>query len=125
MTPIIRLLILMAFAVPSVRTDASSLNSGELTGTVTDSEGAAIGNAYLVVHPDSSDQRDTTILHSDKEGHFQTNLELGFYDVCVMSPAFTAECKKIRVKSAAPTTARFKLKIATEVLEALGDKFGR
>ena len=59
--------------------------------TVTDSEGAVIGSAHIFVHRDplATAAIPDRIMDADKDGKLELALAEGYYDVCVMSPAFT------------------------------------
>ena len=98
-----------------------------LSGTVTDSEGAAISRAHVIVHRDSSDpgqilngvgiKRDITT-STDESGKFSMELPSGFYDVFVTATAFTPHAEKIRMKGKAKAY-RIKLKISEMVINNL------
>jgi hypothetical protein len=89
---------------------ADSTPAGRLAGVVTDSEGAAISNAVVVVHWDThgadavrgsvpgltEDLRLTT----DKAGGFSAELAPGFYDVAVFATAFSPQAFKLRLRTA-------------------------
>jgi hypothetical protein len=64
-----------------------SARAGTLSGTVRDSEGAVISNAYIVVHWDSSGSNDLKdnlrikqdiVAITDSSGHFSVELPPGF-----------------------------------------------
>jgi hypothetical protein len=92
--------------------------------SVFDSEGAVIGKAHLFVHRDPI--ATTTVpdgtLDADTNGRLEVALPNGFYDVCVMSPAFTPTCRKLIVRSQ-DVDMKFRLSASPEVLEQIGDKF--
>jgi hypothetical protein len=108
------LVILLAPTIPAFSTTL-------LTGVVTDSDGAVIPNAYIIVHWDSSgsyDRRienigvkDDRVLHADQTGAFALELPPGFYDVFVGSEGFTPTCCKIRLKHETKVTYSPKLKV--------------
>jgi hypothetical protein len=107
---------------------ALALSSGTLSGTVCDSEGAAIGNAHIMVRPDMSGKKSQGVMSDirltvDKKGHFETRLSPGFYDLCVMADAFTPECQKVFLGSGSVIAQRFRLQISPVVVKQLGDKF--
>ena len=64
-----------------------------ITGQITDSEGAVIANARLLVHWDSSGSavglsdnsgiKQDVIAVTDASGHYSANVPAGFYDVFV------------------------------------------
>jgi hypothetical protein len=98
-----------------------------VSGTVLDSEGAAIEKAYVVVRADASGKRESVkspnlMIETDKEGHFSVTVTSGFYDVCVMADAFSPHCEKIFVGHE-PLAPKIKLKADPEVMKRLGDTF--
>jgi len=92
-----------------------------LSGTVRDSEGAAISNAHVIVHWDSSGsnylndnlgtKQDITVT-SDSKRQFSVELAPGFYDVIVTARSFSPHCEKIRLKGKEIKTRAVKLKIS-------------
>src|SRR5215475_8798307 len=76
-------------------------------GTVTDSSGAAISGAMVLVHWDSAGStvglttnigiKKDLIIKTDEKGSFTADLPWGFYDVFFSAMAFTPTCRKIRV----------------------------
>jgi hypothetical protein len=92
-----------------------------LTGTVLDSEGAAIGDAHIIVHWDHSGSdylkdnlgiKEDITATSDSSGQFSVELPSGFYDVFVAATAFTPHCEKIRLKGKETKTYKVKLKVS-------------
>jgi hypothetical protein len=105
---------------------ATAQSAPNLRGTLTDTVGATIPGAFVAVHPDtlgeaSSEKRETKTLFSDANGIFGLIVEPGFYDVCVMSPAFTPECRKMNVKVGQLVSPRFRLRVSPEVERLLAD----
>ncbi len=101
--------------------------AASVTGTVIDSEGAAIRKAQIVIRTDSSGRRGAVkrsdlILETDAKGHFTANLSPSFYDVCVMADAFSPNCQKLLI-STASLTINIQLKADPEVMKRLGDVF--
>jgi|SRR5215472_15304725 len=77
----------------------------ELTGQVTDSEGAVIANARVVLHWDSSGGavgylglKQDVIVVTNASGFYSADVPAGFYDVFVSAPAFTPIAAKVIVK---------------------------
>jgi len=77
----------------------------ELTGQVTDSEGAVIANARVVLHWDSSGGavgylglKQDVIVVTNSSGFYSADVPAGFYDVFVSAPAFTPIAAKVIVK---------------------------
>ena len=104
-------------AVSFSATDSVSVS--RLAGVVTDSEGAAISNAVVVVHWDrhgadavrgslpglTEDLRLTT----DKAGGFSAELAPGFYDIAVFARAFSPQAFKLRLRTAKAKPSTIKL----------------
>jgi len=122
-----KILMILLLATPLT---ALSGEKTKLTGIVADSEGAAIRNAFVVVRPDfagsmDSNEPETHTLRSDKDGQFESSLDRGIYDVCVMATAFTPECRKIHIAAAPSGVLKFRLKASPVVVEQLGDSFDK
>jgi hypothetical protein len=116
-------------SIVSVVLSCSLVNAAaaSVTGTVVDSEGAAIEKAHIVIRADTSGKREAVkgrdlILETDREGQFSANFPPGFYDLCVMANAFSPHCEKIFVDHA-PLAPKIKLKADPEVIRRLGDTF--
>lgn len=86
---------------------AFGVKAGTLTGTVKDSEGAAISNAEVIVHwdpsganylPDNISMKADVTATTDKDGRFSIDLPPGFYDVFVTAMAFSPRAEKIRLR---------------------------
>lgn len=78
-----------------------------LQGLVTDSEGAVISGARLLIHWDPSGStvglttnvgiKQDLVTTTNSNGSFSIDLPSGFYDVFVSAPAFSPRCDKIRI----------------------------
>jgi hypothetical protein len=77
-----------------------------ITGHVTDSEGAIIAKARVLIHWDPTSRRtsvtndqiqDVSVL-TDERGAYSVPVATGFYDVFVSAPAFTPVAAKVVVK---------------------------
>jgi hypothetical protein len=88
---------------------------------VRDSEGAAISNAHIVVHWDSSGFnylkdnlgiKQDIAATTDARGRFSVELPPGFYDVFVTATAFSPRCDKVRVKGKETRTYDVKLTVS-------------
>jgi hypothetical protein len=100
---------------------AVSTKAATLSGTVRDSEGAAIPNARITVHWDASGanylkdslgvKQDLSVT-SDSKGQFSLELPPGFYDLFVTAAAFSPHCEKIRLKGNEAKSFLIKLKIS-------------
>lgn len=101
---------------------------GMIKGMITDSEGAAIGKARVLLHWDSVGSqgdlktnigiREDRVAITDKDGHFEIRLPWGFYDVLVSASVFSPRCRKIRVKG--DVDLQMKLDVDPLVTEELG-----
>jgi|ERR1051326_1620751 hypothetical protein len=114
----------------------SGLSAGQqsaVTGQVTDSEGAVIGNARVLVHWDSSGstvrlkdnigiKEDISVI-TDGSGHYSAAVPPGFYDVFVSATGFTPMATKVRVKVERPATFSPRLSADPIVTKELGDSF--
>jgi hypothetical protein len=103
----------------------SSTNS--ISGTVKDSEGAAVRGARIMVHLDSlasglSEGADI-VTTSDTKGQFKVEVAPGFYDVFVSAPAFSPQCTKVRVRQAEPAIYIPRLRPDPLVAKERGDTF--
>ena len=100
--------LLACISVVAVLVSAAPVGNAKLSGRVTDSHGATISNANLIVHwdPSGSDHGlDSNVgLHEDlnvrvdKTGVYSVEVPPGFYDVFASSPAFEPFSKKIRLR---------------------------
>ncbi len=131
MKPLSLLLLLLAIASP--RGDEPA-QFGQLSGVVTDSEGAVVVRAIILVHwaREGSDTprgvkvgltEDRRIL-TDKAGQFSTELQAGFYDVAVFATGFTPQAFKVRLKGRKETNQIVRLNVdpmeCAEFCENLG-----
>src|SRR5580658_6664487 len=101
-----------------------------ITGQVTDSEGAAIANARVLVHWDSSGRtvgltnnigitQDVSVM-TDASGNYSASVPAGFYDVFVSAMAFTPTAAKVRVKEGQHATFSTRLRADPLVTKELG-----
>jgi hypothetical protein len=101
-----------------------------ISGQVTDSEGAVIANARVLVHWDSSGSavglrdnigiKQDVIVATDTSGQYSANVPPGFYDVFVSAGAFTPTATKVRVKEGEAATFSTKLKVDPLVSKEIG-----
>jgi len=117
----------LSIALAALSLSLSNASAPSVTGTVVDSEGAAVAKAQIVIRADSSGRREAVkggdlILETDAKGHFSANLSPGFYDVCVMADAFSPSCQKLLIGTA-PLTPKIQLKADPQVMKRLGDVF--
>ena len=100
-----------------------------IAGRVTDSEGAAIPNARVLIHWDSSGSkvgltdnigiREDVIVLTNGNGGYSADVPVGFYDVFISAEAFTPIAAKVRVKPGHQTPFSVKLKVDPLVSEEL------
>jgi hypothetical protein len=92
-----------------------------LSGTVRDSEGAAIPKAHVVVHWDSTGSnylknnigaKEDKIATTDASGEFSLDLPPGFYDVFISAAAFSPQCEKVRLNGKGTKRLGVKLKVS-------------
>ena len=117
---------LIALSVFLIVTSATAQSTANLVGKVTDTVGAMIPRALVVVHPDMAglppnDKRETKTLFTDAKGTFALNVKPGLYDVCVMISAFTPECRKLNVKAGQSVSPRFRLRTPPEDARMIAD----
>lgn len=98
----------------------------DIHGRVTDSEGATISGAHVLVHPDFAgtwykDDRKDAALVTNSAGEFRIALPSGFWDVCVMADAFAPRCQKVNIGNEKTTSLKFVLPVSREVSKLLGD----
>jgi hypothetical protein len=103
-----------------------------ITGQVTDSQGAAIANARVLVHWDSSGSstgltdniglKQDVIVSTAMNGSYSASVPPGFYDVFVSKESFTPNAAKVRVKREKLTTFSTELEIDPLVTKELGDE---
>lgn len=103
-----------------------------INGQITDSEGAAISQARVVIHWDSAGStvgladnlgiRSDLVVMTDAAGNFSVTVPPGFYDLFVSSMAFTPMAAKIRVKEGHNSTFNGKLFADPLVSKELGHK---
>jgi hypothetical protein len=111
---------------------AAPVGNAKLSGKVTDSHGATIPGAYLILHwdPSGSDVgldsniglRQDLNVRVDKTGGYSADVPPGFYDVFVSSPAFEPNCRKVRLRSGESQTFNPKLTVSLLVSKELADK---
>ncbi len=105
----------------------------QIAGRITDTEGAAIANARVLVHWDSSGstvgltdnigiKQDVTAV-TDAAGRYAVSVPPGFYDVFISPMAFTPAASKVRTKQGQRTVFNAKLRADPLVTKELGDEF--
>ncbi|HXM23977.1 MAG TPA: carboxypeptidase-like regulatory domain-containing protein [Terriglobales bacterium] len=101
-----------------------------IIGQITDSEGAAIASARVLVHWDASGSavghtdnigvKQDLIVVTDAGGRYSANVPAGFYDVFVSAPAFTPIAAKVIVKQGQKTMLNAKLYLDPLVSKEIG-----
>jgi hypothetical protein len=77
---------------------------GRLRGTIKDSEGAVIPNAFVLVHADENvGGKNDIVLQTNSRGEYSTKLPAGFYDVFVSAGGFSPNCRKVRIHEGTDT----------------------
>ena len=125
-----KLLLLATLLVASMGAVAQKAS---IAGRITDSSGAAIGNARVLVHWDPAGStvglkdnvgvRTDVSVKTDANGDYSIIVPPGFYDVFVSSSAFTPVAAKVRVKDRQSSRFDTRLKIDSLVSKELGDTF--
>lgn len=111
------ILTVVLLCMPSIAASQASM----IAGQVTDSEGAVIANARVLLHWDSSGStvglsdnigtKNDVVVTTDANGGYEATVNSGFYDVFISSPAFTPVAAKVRVKQGQRVTLSVKLNI--------------
>ncbi len=110
---------------------AAAAQQSSLSGVVTDSEGAAIGHAQVYIHWDPSGSgvglrtnvgiTQNRIITVNRAGNFQVALPPGFYDIFISAPAFSPECRKLRIRPGERAHYDARLTADPGVTKELGD----
>ena len=105
----------------------------KITGQITDSEGAVIAHARIIIHWDSAGStvgigdnlglQSDLIVFTDNNGNYSAKVPPGFYDVFVSSLSLTPVAAKVRVTQNANGTFNGKLRADPLVTKELGDEF--
>jgi hypothetical protein len=101
-------------------------------GTVLDSMGAVISKAHVRIRFNTftsgtaeNQRRPAEVaLGTDKNGRFATDLVPGFYDLCVHSLAFSAQCKTVVVRPNHAPDLSMTLTPDPGIIAEFGDDFG-
>ncbi len=100
--------------------------AAELRGTIVDEMGAHMWASYVVIRKDSAGStttsKSTLRTLTPENGTFSTDLEPGFYDICVMADGFQPVCKKAKIVDEKGTAERFILKLDPAVTDPLWDR---
>jgi hypothetical protein len=110
--------------IPSLSAKAQST----IGGRVTDSVGAVVANARVLIHCDPSGRtcgaapnlnQDMSVV-TDSTGMYSITVPTGFYDVFVSAPAFTPIAAKVIVKEHRQTKLNLKLFVDPLVSKVIG-----
>jgi hypothetical protein len=97
---------------------------GKLNGILTDSEGAVISKATVLVQRDwPNDNTHDLHLTTNEAGEFSMELTPGFYDVAVFAHAFSPSAGKVRIRSSQVTNYALKLSADPQMIAEFGDRF--
>ncbi len=103
-------------------------DTGTLRIQVVDSEGAVMGGTHIGIRPDGAGRQQpsratSTRTIADPQGRLTSELEPGFFDVCVMADAFVPACQKVRVVAGNTKNITVRMKIDPAVIREIGDTF--
>src|SRR5579864_5438446 len=91
---------------------AQSINSGTVTGTITDQSGAVVRGAQVVIQNRITGYQRAAV--TDDAGSFRfTNIPQNNYQLTATAPGFSAASQDIDVRSSLPMTVNLSLKVAT------------
>ncbi len=110
--------VILAMAVVSAFAQKASVK-----GTIVDSEGAAVGNAYVLIRTDENELGQRVELRTNKKGEFITSLPSGFYDLFIGAQGFAPYCQKVRTNEGQTQDLRIRMKIDQLMLREHGDEF--
>ena len=112
----------IALAISAYAADTPS--SGKIKGTVTDSTGAIISSATVLIHRDWPEQNTQDLrLNTDKFGRFSIELAPRFYDVAIFAQAFSPNSGKVRIRSSQATYYTAQLPVDPQWVAEFGDRF--
>jgi hypothetical protein len=106
----------------------SAESQSAIKGRVTDSEGAVIAKARVLIHWDSSSPasdtkknltQDVSVV-TDSSGDYGAAIPAGFYDVFVSAPLFTPIAAKVIVKDHQQATFDARLYVDPQVSKEIG-----
>ena len=107
---VVILLAVSVFAVPNF---AQSINSGTVTGSVTDPSNAVIRGAKVTLRNSVTGYEQSAV--TDDTGSFRfTNIPQNNYRLSATAAGFGAATQDVDVRSSLPITANIALKVATE-----------
>jgi uncharacterized membrane protein len=92
-------------------------------GTIVDSEGAVVENAYVLIRTDENELGQRVELRTNNKGEFMTSLPSGFYDLFIGAQGFAPYCQKVRTNEGQTQDLRIRVKIDQLMLREHGDEF--
>jgi hypothetical protein len=92
-------------------------------GTIVDSEGAVVGNAYVLIRTDENELGQRVELRTNNKGEFMTSLPSGFYDLFIGAQGFAPYCQKVRTNEGQTQDLRIRVKIDQLMLREHRDEF--
>jgi hypothetical protein len=101
------LIALSTFAFAQTPTSAPT---GTLQARISDSMGAAISRAFVLVHGEGSEKASQPLSVNDN-GEFQVQLAPGLYDLFIGSTGFVPYAKEVRVVPGKPTILKIKMAV--------------
>src|ERR1700730_11418985 len=105
------LILFFAFLFNCVPSDAQSINSGTITGTVSDQSGAVIPRANVVLQNRITGYQGAAV--TDDNGAFRFNsIPQNNYQISASAPGFSAASQDIDVRSSLPMAVNLPLKVA-------------
>jgi uncharacterized membrane protein len=123
---ILILLVLSSFA-PAIAFDQTRLKS-----IVTDSSGAAIASAIVLIHWDPAGStvglasnvgiKEDRVVRTKEDGTFELDLPPGFYDIFATATAFSPTCRKVRMKGSETQEIKLRLNLDPLYTAEMGNR---
>jgi hypothetical protein len=121
-------LVLVAINANGQTAHSTESHKSNITVTVRDPSGAAISNAFVLVHSDALGRGNSKPfqleLRTDSSGVAKNAFPSGFYDLFVAATGFAPSCEKIRVHEGEGVERTFVLKVDQLMTNEYGDTFG-
>lgn len=100
----------IALSVSAVAQAPTPTPSGALRARISDTMGAAISRAFVLVHSAGS-EKTSQQLSVDENGELQVQLAPGLYDLFIGSRGFVPYAKEVRILSGKPTILKIKMAV--------------
>jgi len=110
------LILALALSGPAGAQSPAPAEKGVLHGRISDTLGAAISRAFVLVHR-SGAAKESQQLAVSENGEFQVQLAPGLYDLFIGSPGFIPYAKAIMIPPDKPVELKIKLRVDMEHLE--------